>query len=403
MPPDDTDGLGDDLPGLHDDQVGDDSPSTEADGWDDPDLPGLEGDSPSPEVEVPTEQAETTSDPTKATDESDWTEAELDDWFVRDFGGDQEMLDRFGEYPVSRAELASKYDIGMLSDSLISGQQAYTYVARWLRDRGRNREDTWSEMSADERAQFRRGWEDYETALAAADSIAADSVVGELAPYGPDYSNPAKRSVPRWIFVGGGFGILGLVLMVGFFLSSGSDETDASTAPSSTEAAVTETAPPTTVPPVTATAAPPVPAFATVTGTLEPVLPPDPLFVYSVTSNFLTMEFPTAGGPFSGTAVLELLHDVPRDGCQFRSVHEWEFAGMFDPATLEFSGTFTEVTDATTGNCAPGQAHLIYEMEPSEGTFYAGLYSQDGEIRGSAFTRFTAPVSQTLIDGLSGS
>ena len=334
-------------------------------------------------------------------DTGDWTEAELDDWFAG-FGGDREMLDRFGEFPVSDAEFA-KYDIGMLGDSLISGQQIYSNTAQWVRNQGGNREDTWRVMSAEDRAQFRRGWEDYQTALAAADSIAADSVIGELAPYGPDYSNPKKPSVPRWIFVGGGFGILGLVLMVGFFLSSGSDETDAPTAPSSTEAAVTEPAPPTTVPPVTATAAPPVPAFATVTGTLDPVLPPDPLFVHSVTSNVLTMEFPTAGGPFSGTAVLELLHDVPRDGCQFQSVHEWEFSGMFDPATLEFMGTFTELQDETTGNCDPDQAHLIYQMNPAEGEFYAGLHSQDGEIRGSAFTTFTASVSQTLIDGLSGS
>ncbi len=205
----------------------------------------------------------------------------------------------------------------------------------------------------------------------------------------------------RWMVVVGVF--LPLVLMAGFFLRSGSDETDATTAPSSTEAAVTETAPPATVPPVTATTAPPVPAIATVTGTLDPVLPADPLFVHSVTSSVLTMEFPTAGGPFSGTAVLELLHDVPSEGCQFQSVHEWEFSGMFDSATREFWGTFTELQDETTGNCDPGQAHLIYQMNPAEGEFYAGLHTQDGEIRGSAFTTFTASVSQTLIDGLSGS
>ncbi len=43
-------------------------------------------------------------------------------------------------------------------------------------------------------------------------------------------------------------------------------------------------------------------------------------------------------------------------------------------------------------------------MNPAEGTVYAGLYSQDGEIRGSGFGGgFTAPVTQTLLDGLSGS
>ena len=233
------------------------------------------------------------------------------------------------------------------------------------------------------------------------------SARGDLAPYGPDYSHPPKSpkpSLPRWVFVGGGFGILGLVLMVGFVLNSGTDEADSGAIAVPT-AAVAETAP-ITVPPVTVTTAPPVTAIetviATVTGTLEPVLVPDPLFVHSVTSSFLGMEFSTTGGPFVGTAVLELLHDVPRDGCQFQSVHEWEFSGMFDPARLEFMGTFTELIDETTGNCDPGQAHLIYQMEPADGTFYAGLYTQDGEIRGT-LQNFTAPVSQILIDALTGS
>ncbi len=77
---------------------------------------------------------------------------------------------------------------------------------------------------------------------------------------------------------------------------------------------------------------------------------------------------------------------------------------MFDSATREFWGTFTELQDETTGNCDPGQAHLIYQMNPAEGEFFAGLYSQDGEIRGSGFGGgFTAPVSETLMEALSGS
>ena len=229
------------------------------------------------------------------------------------------------------------------------------------------------------------------------------SVIGDLAPYGSDHSQPPKPFVPRWIFLGGGFGVLGLVLMVGVFLNDGSDEADSVTTVVPTS--VVETVPPTTVPPSTVppTTVPPAPAFATVTGTLDPVLVPDPLFVHSVASSFVAMEFPITGGPFVGTAVLELLHDVPKYGCQFQSVHEWEFSGMFDPATLEFLGTATELEDETTGNCEPGQASLIYQMEPAEGTFYARLYLQDGEIRATGFKNLTAPVSQTLIDALSGS
>ncbi len=250
MPPDDTDGLGDDLPGLHDDQAGDDSPSTEADGWDDADLPGLEDGSPS---------AEPSGTPADSPDSAglDWTEAELDDWYWRDFGGDRLMRQRFGEYFMNDAEFASKYDIGMLTDSLYSGHQAYAHAALWLRGRGRNREDTWSEMRAEDRAQFRRGWEDYETALAEADSIAADSVIGELAPLGSNTWRSrlgTPKSPPKWIFIGGGFGILGLVLMVGFFLSSGDADDTAVAVPPKTP--VVEAAPPSTEATVVDTADP---------------------------------------------------------------------------------------------------------------------------------------------------
>lgn len=326
--------------------------------------------------------------PPDDTNGPDWSDAELDDWFENDFGGDSAFNDFFFRGGGSTLDPD-------LHPDLHFGLTAYRQLAYDDATESFDEAEPWRVLGHEAKMRFRRGWED--------SLPMTESVIGDLAPYGPDYSNPAKPSVPRWIFVGGGFGILGLVLMIGFVLSSGSDETDATTAPSSTEAAVTETVPPISVPPVTATAAPPVPAFATVTGKLEPVLPPDPLFVHSVTSNVLTMEFPTAGGPFSGTALLELLHDVPSEGCQFQSVHEWEFSGEFDPATREFWGTFTELQDETTGNCDPGQAHLIYQMNPAEGEFYAGLHSQDGEIRGSAFTTFTASVSQTLIDGLSGS
>ena len=333
--------------------------------------------------------------PPDDTNGLDWSDAELDDWFENDFGGDSVFNDFF--FRGGGSDLDPD-----LHPDLHFGLTAYRQLAYDDATESFDETEPWRVLSHEARMRFRRGWEDSRPMT--------ESVIGDLAPYNAlETLVPAQHKLakwPRWVFVGGGFGILGLVLMVGFVLSSGSDGTDAITAPSSTEAAVTETAPPTTVPPVPATTTPPVPAFATVTGTLEhePVVFPDPLFVHSVTSNFVAMEFPITGGPFVGTAVLELLHDVPSEGCQFQSVHEWEFSGEFDPATLEFMGTFTELEDETTGNCEPAQANLIYELNPTEGTFYAGLYSQDGEIRGTGFgSGFTAPVSQTLIDGLTGS
>ena len=328
MPPDDSDGLGDELPGLHDDQS------------DDADLPGLDEIDSSTESDASTDAAETP---------------------------DGDVLDRLDE---SLAEQGARFDA-----EAAARDQAHSELDEW-RERAGETVTTheWDRMSLGRKAEIREEWE--------------REAISRL------------KYMPRWLFVGGGFGIFGLVLLAGFFLFAGDADDPVVAPPSTTTMMVEDTAVEDDQP---ATTAPPVTVIATVTGTLEPVLLLDPLFVHSVTSSVLTIEFPTTGGPFTGTAVLELLHDVPRDGCQFQSVHEWEFSGGFDPATLEFVGTFTEVEDATTGNCAPDQAHLIYQMDPTEGTFYAGLYSQDGEIRGSAFTKFTASVSQTLIDGLSGS
>ncbi len=82
------------------------------------------------------------------------------------------------------------------------------------------------------------------------------SVIGDLAPYGPDYAHPPKPSLPQWIWVGAGFGILGLVLTVGFFVSSGDADDGAVAVPSDTP--VVETAPPSTGATVVDTEAPAV-------------------------------------------------------------------------------------------------------------------------------------------------
>lgn len=168
MPPDDTDGLGDDLPGLHDDQ------------WDDADLPGLDDDSPEPQTP---EQPE--GDPFDRLDEavSEW-ESDLD----------------------AKAEAREK---------------AHSELDAWREGAGRRvptHGEPWDRLSIGRKAEIRQDWE--------------ESARHQL------------RTYPRWVFVGGGFGILGLVLMVGFFLSSG-DADDPAVAVSS-EAPVVEAAPPST-------------------------------------------------------------------------------------------------------------------------------------------------------------
>ena len=46
----------------------------------------------------------------------------------------------------------------------------------------------------------------------------------------------------------------------------------------------------------------------------EPV--PPSLIVESVGLNLVTLEYSAASGPFTGSATLELLHDVPSEGCR---------------------------------------------------------------------------------------
>ncbi len=267
MPPDDADGLGDDLPGLHNDQADAESPSTDTDGLDDADLPGLDADSPSPEPDVP-QQPE--GDPLDRIDEaieewkdeleaeaeasSQWTNAELDEWFENDFGGDAKFKEEFGG---SRGP-TWRETYGAANDDLRFGVDAYVeigsteggdaFAITTLTGAGGNR---WQRLSREAKTRFRRGWGDYQASLA--------SVTGELAPYGPDYDHPpkpTKPSLPRWIFVGGGFGILGLVLAVGFFLSGGDGDDGAVAIPS--ETAVEDTAPPSTAAVVEDTEAPAV-------------------------------------------------------------------------------------------------------------------------------------------------
>ncbi len=241
MPPDETDGLEEgDLPGLHDDQLDADSPSTEPEGLDDSDLPGLDDDSPSDGPEAPPEAAET---PTKP----EWTRAELDEWFESDFGGDKAFNDfyfREGGYELKADD----------HPDLHFGLTAYRHLASDVESDDFAEQDPWSVLSHEVKTRFRSGWEDW-----TATGVPAGSVIEELTPYdamGTLVSARHKlRSLPRWIFVGGGFGILGLVLAVGFFLRSGSDDADDAAVAVPSETPVEATAPPSAEPVVADTEA----------------------------------------------------------------------------------------------------------------------------------------------------
>ena len=230
MSPDDIGGFEDaDLPGLPDDAPRR-APETEGD------LPGLP---PGPSTPESTDRVPV--DP--PAEVSDWTEAELDDWYWGEFGGDRRMSGAFGQFP-SDASL-SEYDIGMLFEQLQAGYDAYVFWSNKLSLANEDTSRAWSSMSVEDRARFRRGWEDYETALARADTT--ESVVPELAPL-PIEADPTRADLvrkrqpsarmtwplrlreaktpgwPRWIVIGGGIGVLGLVLVFVVFVMNGNQD-----------------------------------------------------------------------------------------------------------------------------------------------------------------------------------
>lgn len=146
---------------------------------------------------------------------------------------------------------------------------------------------------------------------------------------------------------------------------------------------------------------PPVSAVAqetvTVTGELDYEARPPAAVVESIAVNIVTLEFPLEGGPFSGTAVLELVHDVPDRGCQFQSTHRWEFSGDFNADTGEFTGRWVEVEDVTVGECE--NFSFIRDFNPAEDDFRAGLIAQLGRITGRVSpAQFTLEIDPALFD-----
>ncbi len=181
--------------------------------------------------------------PPDDTDGRDWSEAELDDWFENDFGGDSAFNDFFFE------DGGSTLDPDLHPD-LHFGLTAYRQLAYDDATESFDEAEPWPLLGHEAKMRFRRGWED--------SLPMTESVIGDLAPYNaletlvPAQVKLGKR--PRWIFVGGGFGILGLVLMVGFFLRSGDADDTAAAVPSETP--VVEATPPSTEATVIDTAAP---------------------------------------------------------------------------------------------------------------------------------------------------
>ncbi len=176
----------------------------------------------------------------------DWSDAELDEWFENDFGGDSAFNDFYYDGGGHRLDPD-------LYPDLHFGLTAYRRLAYDDETESDGEREPWRVLSHEGKRRLRRGWEDSQAMT--------ESVIGDLAPYDAmgtlvDARHelpPPKPPSPRWIFVGGGFGILGLVLMVGFVLNSGDDDTVAvpsetpvvETAAPNTEAVVVDTEAPT--------------------------------------------------------------------------------------------------------------------------------------------------------------
>ena len=209
------------------DGVEDDLPGTEPD-----DLPGLEPDDvPGTEPDPPTEPAEELVE----ADLPGLTEADLDEWFESDppdgFGGHERFAELFLN---SDGELW----LPALNDNLEFGVLAYGNelpAEAQIITGGRDR--PWRYLGLEAKERFRRGYEEQYQAKPeeevsqakpeelAVDGSAIESAIPELSPLYPE------KHPFRWIFVVGGFGVLGLVLAVGFFVFDGSDSSDTDASP----------------------------------------------------------------------------------------------------------------------------------------------------------------------------
>ena len=271
MPPDDPSDLEpDDLPGLEPD-----------------DLPGLDDPTEPAEAEPSTAPSEGID---KVTDQAEgeigieaqgqWTEAELDEWFENDFVGPDEFLRSFvaEEEATSSAEGPSAHPRDFhieVEDPLTEGIEGIVDPVRYWpfirpkrvnRRRAKIEREAWRELEAQyppgwsalnygAKLRFRRRWGEWIAAIAEDDEnfkktdMSRFAVPGDVpeqyevqeAPIPEDAGalgavDPEERLEPaepdsagptfRWIFVGGGFGVIGLVLVGSLFVFGGSESTD---------------------------------------------------------------------------------------------------------------------------------------------------------------------------------
>jgi len=230
MPPDDTGEWDDaDLPGLDDSAP------------DDADLPGLD-DSPPSKPDVPTD-----TEPSGPEEPSiRWTNKELDDWFESDFGG-SEVFKKIKETFEGASEDRTHPE-GWVPPAKTEQARRFDEIGReeLAQDAYRDRRNAWDRLSHEAKTQLRRDWEDPQqaTASATAPDDEGSSLLDDLPPIVVDPGSgrfsrqPIRHDdpLPRWIFIGGGVGILGLVLAVGIFVFGGPESSDTESAPLTREA-----------------------------------------------------------------------------------------------------------------------------------------------------------------------
>ncbi len=224
-------------------------------------LPGLEPDEPAQPTESaqPIEPEQTAGeridrgveewveDLEAAAESHQWTDKELDDWFEDDFGGAGAFKDLLTAYPASGerlgpSELARRFpDLQLAVDSLLPSRQVGVDLGHLQ----------WADLARDTKIGFRETWEgEFSTDpsewpqhssgsqthaspdqyLASKElTLRADAAL-QLSPDARSERPPAAPAtgptVPRWVWVGGGLGTLGLVLAGSFLVFGGSDDSD---------------------------------------------------------------------------------------------------------------------------------------------------------------------------------
>lgn len=195
-------------------------PPDDTDGLDDADLPGLDDPPPSPEPEASAQA------PSRK-----WTEAELDRWFESDFGGHDALAAFYPSRDLDDIEVQPADNPDPYFGLRAYKELAYDEQTPWARV-----PTPWPVLSHEAKERFRRGWLLRYGNRSPLELLAKweDPRLGRFL---------AKRGLGRrWIFVVGGPGVIGLVLVVGFFLFGGSESSDTDTAPPSSSEATAQDA-----------------------------------------------------------------------------------------------------------------------------------------------------------------